>query len=235
VHCELRRHSRCRLGPCSTPGRAVVDKYAFTSEHSITMTRNVADGLEVHRPPPEGSHRSGAALRAPAAPTPRSGHRRPTTLSRPAKVITRQMMSYLTIKGSTLLTLSKLERVLLRAQGGWTEAMDMPTLRVQDAIYKGLTGAVYRKAAMCMRCSGAGRRSWMSCSRGCLTTSSRTPHRSLIAGDLSKAFFCAAGHQLMRTGGFTDIPPVFFPSTPFWRTPFGGGCANGKHHTDGGP
>jgi hypothetical protein len=124
VHCELRRHSRCRLGPCSTPGRAVVDKYAFTSEHSITMTRNVADGLEVHRPPPEGSHRSGAALRTPAAPTPGSRHRRPTTFSRRATVITRQMMSYLTIKGSALLTLSKLERVLLRAQGGWTEAMD---------------------------------------------------------------------------------------------------------------
>ena len=32
--------------------------------------------------------------------------------------------------------------------------------------------------------------------------------------DLSKAFFSIAGHQMMRTGGFRDIPPAFFPSRP---------------------
>ncbi|MBV9318610.1 MAG: hypothetical protein JO106_01645 [Mycobacterium sp.] len=32
--------------------------------------------------------------------------------------------------------------------------------------------------------------------------------------DLSKTFFSAAGHQFLRTGGFTDIPPAFFPSRP---------------------
>lgn len=32
--------------------------------------------------------------------------------------------------------------------------------------------------------------------------------------DLSKGFLCVAGHQFMRTGGFTDIPPLFFPSRP---------------------
>ena len=32
--------------------------------------------------------------------------------------------------------------------------------------------------------------------------------------DLSKGFFCATGHQFLRTGGFTNIPPSFFPSRP---------------------
>ena len=32
--------------------------------------------------------------------------------------------------------------------------------------------------------------------------------------DLSKAFASFAGHQLMRTGGFRDIPPIFIPSRP---------------------
>lgn len=30
--------------------------------------------------------------------------------------------------------------------------------------------------------------------------------------DLSEAFFSIAGHQLIRSGGFKDIPPLFFPS-----------------------
>src|SRR5271170_3021878 len=32
--------------------------------------------------------------------------------------------------------------------------------------------------------------------------------------DLSKAFSCVAGHQLVRRGGFKDIPPAFIPSRP---------------------
>ena len=32
--------------------------------------------------------------------------------------------------------------------------------------------------------------------------------------DLSEAFVSLAGHQLMRTGGFRDIPPLFIPSRP---------------------
>ena len=32
--------------------------------------------------------------------------------------------------------------------------------------------------------------------------------------DLSKGLFSFAGHQLMRSGGFRDIPPVFIPSRP---------------------
>ena len=32
--------------------------------------------------------------------------------------------------------------------------------------------------------------------------------------DLSKAFVSLAGHQLVRSGGFSDIPPLFFPSRP---------------------
>lgn len=32
--------------------------------------------------------------------------------------------------------------------------------------------------------------------------------------DLSMAFVSVAGHQLMRTGGFRDIPPIFIPSRP---------------------
>jgi 2-polyprenyl-6-methoxyphenol hydroxylase-like FAD-dependent oxidoreductase len=32
--------------------------------------------------------------------------------------------------------------------------------------------------------------------------------------DLSKVFSSLAGHQLMRTGGFRDIPPIFIPSRP---------------------
>jgi hypothetical protein len=32
--------------------------------------------------------------------------------------------------------------------------------------------------------------------------------------DLSKAFFCLAGHQTIGSGRFRDIPPVFFPSRP---------------------
>lgn len=32
--------------------------------------------------------------------------------------------------------------------------------------------------------------------------------------DLSKALFSVAGHQLIRAGGYRDIPPAFFPSRP---------------------
>jgi 2-polyprenyl-6-methoxyphenol hydroxylase-like FAD-dependent oxidoreductase len=32
--------------------------------------------------------------------------------------------------------------------------------------------------------------------------------------DLSKVFSCVAGHQLVRTGAFRDIPPIFIPSRP---------------------
>ena len=32
--------------------------------------------------------------------------------------------------------------------------------------------------------------------------------------DLSKGFFSFAGHQVMRSGGFKDIPPLFIPSRP---------------------
>lgn len=32
--------------------------------------------------------------------------------------------------------------------------------------------------------------------------------------DLSMGFLCVGGHQFMRTGGFTDIPPLYFPSRP---------------------
>jgi 2-polyprenyl-6-methoxyphenol hydroxylase-like FAD-dependent oxidoreductase len=32
--------------------------------------------------------------------------------------------------------------------------------------------------------------------------------------DLSEAFISFAGHQMLRTGAFTDIPPIFIPSRP---------------------
>ncbi|MGB6514568.1 MAG: 2-polyprenyl-6-methoxyphenol hydroxylase-like oxidoreductase, partial [Mycobacterium sp.] len=32
--------------------------------------------------------------------------------------------------------------------------------------------------------------------------------------DLSKALFSVAGHQIVRSGGFRDIPPAFIPSRP---------------------
>ena len=52
--------------------------------------------------------------------------------------------------------------------------------------------------------------------------------------DLSKAFVCAAGHQFMRTGAFTDIPPLFFPSRPLLESRSATGARDGEHHTAGG-
>ena len=43
--------------------------------------------------------------------------------------------------------------------------------------------------------------------------------------DLSKAFLCVAGHQFMRTGGFTGIPPLFSRADRCWKVLFGDGCA----------
>ena len=61
-----------------------------------------------------------------------------------------------------------------------------------------------RRAGISTRYCGAAHRSWGSSSRGCSTSSPAAGATVLDDGDLSRASFTFGGHELYRSGKFTD-------------------------------